>query len=236
MPEHRPSEPRLSVIVPSCNREAELSRCLAGLAAQTLPRAQLEVLVVDDSGATDTGDPRSSDLGLEHLRFLRHPKNLGAAAARNSGARTAEAPFLAFLDDDCVPEPDWAAEMLASFSRSDGAALAGHVVIAAPEPATDRVTQYLSSPTTADDGSIARAQSANLGVPAAGYAALSGFDERYCQAGYDDYDFCLRWRRQGCAGEDDPSRVGGALAVRHHRGLRHETAHRILSPTPPKSG
>ena len=36
---------------------------------------------------------------------LRHETSRGPAAARNTGARVASAPILAFLDDDCEPEP-----------------------------------------------------------------------------------------------------------------------------------
>ena len=35
------------------------------------------------------------------------------AVARNTGARVASAPILAFLDDDCEPEPQWAEQLIA---------------------------------------------------------------------------------------------------------------------------
>ena len=40
----------LSVVVPTCRRPQALARCLAGLEEQTLPAAELEVIVVDDAG------------------------------------------------------------------------------------------------------------------------------------------------------------------------------------------
>lgn len=197
MSETDPSQVRLSVIVPTCNRAASLTHCLVGLGTQTLLASQFEIIVVDDSGTPADDDSPTTMGDIENLRLLRHPQNLGAAAARNTGARAASSPNLAFLDDDCVPEPEWAAEILDLLAGSDGAALAGTVVIAKPEPSTDRVTQLLSAPMITEDGSIARAQSANLAVPAEGYQAIEGFDESYRGAAYEDYDFCLRWRQSG---------------------------------------
>jgi GT2 family glycosyltransferase len=37
------------------------------------------------------------------------------SAARNSGLRAASAPIVAFLDDDCQPEPEWAQQLIAGY-------------------------------------------------------------------------------------------------------------------------
>ena len=60
--------------------------------------------MVDDSGNPGPRNSLPEDSGIPDLQVVRHHKNSGAAAARNSGARTARAPFLAFVDDDCVPD------------------------------------------------------------------------------------------------------------------------------------
>jgi len=188
---------RLSVVVPTCNRSPSLARCLAALANQTLPATDFQVIVVDDSGDPGEGDLLSEDAGIPDLQVVRHRENSGAAAARNSGAHTARAPFLAFVDDDCVPDPKWASELSTRLEKSRNAAFAGAVCVAEPQPPADRVTQLLSDPVQASDGTIVRAQSANLAVPADGFRAVGGFDESYFGAGYEDYDFCRRWRESG---------------------------------------
>lgn len=197
MPDDSSSPPRLSVIVPTCNRSPSLARCLAALAIQTLPATDFEVIVVDDSGNSGPGNVLPEDSGISDLQVVRHHKNSGAAAARNSGARTARAPFLAFVDDDCLPDSSWATEMVALLRDSKRAAFAGTVRVAEPQLLADRVTQLLSDPMNADDGTLVRAQSANLAVPADGFEAVGGFDESYSGAGYEDYDFCRRWRESG---------------------------------------
>ncbi len=157
----------------------------------------MEVIVVDDSGGRGEGTILPENSGIPLLRLLRHQENSGVGAARNTGARSATAPYLAFTDDDCIPEPTWAAALLNQLLESQGDALAGTVLVYEPQPATDRVTQLLSTPAKAEDGTILRAQSANLAVPAAEFEAFGGYDEGYAGGGYEDYDFCLRWRASG---------------------------------------
>ena len=43
------------------------------------------------------------------VEVVRTAGRQGPAAARNAGWRASQAPFIAFLDDDVVPEADWAA-------------------------------------------------------------------------------------------------------------------------------
>lgn len=103
---------QMSVIVCSLNGAAGVDRCLRALAAQTI-RSHLELIVVDD-GSTDT----TSDVGRAHAAIVvRHSVNLGLAAARNSGLAAASAPVVAFLDDDCEPEPTWAEHLLAGYDE-----------------------------------------------------------------------------------------------------------------------
>ena len=69
---------------------------------------ELQVIVVDD-GSTDN---KARSAAARRNR-IRHEVNRGLAAARNTGVGAATAPLVAFLDDDCEPEPAWARELLA---------------------------------------------------------------------------------------------------------------------------
>jgi GT2 family glycosyltransferase len=191
------SQPLISIVVPTCRRAPALARCLVALEDQTLPPAHLEIIVVDDGGISSREESRVGSRFPEQVQLIRHAENSGAATARNTGARAAQAPLIAFLDDDCIPESEWAEHLLTRSTQASGAALAGEVIIGEPQLATDRVTQLLSEPVTAGDGTVIRAQSANLAIPTREFRELGGFDERYRRAGYEDYEFCLRWRAAG---------------------------------------
>jgi GT2 family glycosyltransferase len=82
---------------------------LGELAGQSLSRERFEVIVVDDCSTDDTlraVDELSPSLPYR-LTSLGTPTNRGPAAARNLGWRATSAPFVAFLDDDCTPDPGW---------------------------------------------------------------------------------------------------------------------------------
>ena len=96
----------LSVIIPTCNRNDLLGKCLDRLApaAQTLPASTYEVIVSDDSPNYEAEIYCSQH--YPWVRYTRGPRK-GPAANRNNGAKQATGHWLVFTDDDCLPNPDW---------------------------------------------------------------------------------------------------------------------------------
>lgn len=94
-----PAAPVLSVIVPAYQCAPMLRRCLAGLVASDLPRAQWELLVVDDGSSDDTPAVAAASADTV-LRVPDGPR--GPAQARNVGARAARGDLLVFIDADVV--------------------------------------------------------------------------------------------------------------------------------------
>lgn len=107
-PQPRASQPPsdISVVIPVYNRERDIRRAIASVLRQTLPPR--EVIVVDD-GSTDSTDAAVRAIGDPRLRLIRHERNLGAAAARNTGVTAAAGTWIAFLDSD----DEWAPDKLA---------------------------------------------------------------------------------------------------------------------------
>lgn len=85
-----------SVIIPSYNRYQTLCRALDSVLAQSLP-AQ-EIIVVDDASTQVEYTTLAETYPM--VRIYRQTQNRGVSACRNQGIHLANAPWLAFLDDD----------------------------------------------------------------------------------------------------------------------------------------
>lgn len=95
--------PDLAIIIPHYNDVDRLERCLTELMKNDLQGA--EVLVVDNNSPNP---PDRLHAAFPMFRFLSEAEK-GAGPARNCGVRQSTAPVLAFIDADCVPDPDWVA-------------------------------------------------------------------------------------------------------------------------------
>ncbi|MAG58234.1 MAG: hypothetical protein CMJ83_18260 [Planctomycetes bacterium] len=94
--------PRASVIIPVFNGERFLAAAVdSALSQRGVP---CEVICVDD-GSTDASREVLDAFG-DRIRVLAQA-NAGVSAARNHGAAHATAPYLAFLDQDDLWEPDF---------------------------------------------------------------------------------------------------------------------------------
>ena len=119
-PHPRPMpRPALTICICTHDRPEDVRACLAGLAAQSVPTGGLDILVIDSAS------PPASAAALAGL-VVSHPGarliRLGApglSAARNAGAAAAAAPWIAYLDDDAVPAPGWAAAALAAIATAE---------------------------------------------------------------------------------------------------------------------
>lgn len=99
---------QVSVIVCTRNRAATLARTLESLVSQSLDSSQYEIIVVDNNSTDDTKDviTRFNDRFPLHTEYVYEPRQ-GLSCARNSGLRSAQAPIVAFTDDDVIATPNW---------------------------------------------------------------------------------------------------------------------------------
>jgi glycosyltransferase involved in cell wall biosynthesis len=100
------ADPRVSVIVPTYNREAFIGIALESVVDQTFP--DFEILVVDD-GSTDGTEQILEQIQDQRIIYLRQEHSGLPAVARNTGLRHARGEYIAFLDSDDL----WTADKLA---------------------------------------------------------------------------------------------------------------------------
>lgn len=91
----------LSVIIPAWNASALLSQAIESVRRQAI--VPEEIIVVDD-GSLDATAELATSLGPD-IRVIRHDRNRGPAAARNTGLRAAVGDWIAFLDADDLWPP-----------------------------------------------------------------------------------------------------------------------------------
>jgi glycosyltransferase involved in cell wall biosynthesis len=92
--------PSITVIIPVFNRAHIVARAIASVRAQEIQAEgwSIELVVVDDGSSDDLGATLDG-LG-DRVTCIRHDRNRGAAAARNTGITAAHGDFIAFLDSD----------------------------------------------------------------------------------------------------------------------------------------
>ncbi|MCU0983398.1 MAG: glycosyltransferase [Acetobacteraceae bacterium] len=109
--------PALSVILCTHARPGYLAACLAGLARQAPVPGGFETIVVDSASPPDSAAEIVQLAAAHGVRLIRCAQP-GLSLARNEGLAAAAAPWVAYLDDDAVPEPDWAASLIAAIARA----------------------------------------------------------------------------------------------------------------------
>ena len=103
--------PIATVAVCTRDRPEDLRRCLE--AFMQLPDDGQEYLVIDNCPATDA--TKELVKNYSKVRYVREDLP-GSSAARNRALREAKHEFVAFTDDDAVPDPNWLRSLLWNFS------------------------------------------------------------------------------------------------------------------------
>ena len=86
----------ISVIIPNRNSAFSIEKCLHSVFASK--HKAFEVIVVDDCSEDDSVER----ISRFPCRLIRLPGHMGAAAARNVGARYSKGTVLFFIDADCI--------------------------------------------------------------------------------------------------------------------------------------
>ncbi|MBB5918346.1 mycofactocin system glycosyltransferase [Nocardia transvalensis] len=156
----------VTLVVPVRDNPDGLARVLAATTGIT------ERTVVDDASATPLA-----------AATVRHHRQRGPAAARNTGWRSATTPLVAFLDSDTVPSDDWLETVLPLFHDPAVAAVAPRVRSLTGGP----VGRYEARRSALDmgsepaavrpDGRVRYVPAAALVVRVDALRAIGGFDE-----------------------------------------------------------
>jgi GT2 family glycosyltransferase len=231
----------VSIVVPTCGRPQTLRRTLAALASLAYDPSLHEVIVVDDGN-----DPKTvgiiDEAGLAASVQLVTQNRLGAATARNAGARVARNELLLFVDDDMIVRPDhvdlhvqthssypdsfvggdrwYAPEALAAL---EGTPFGRYRIQLEREFQSRRHDRRLGD----NCAEVVMLPANDLSMSRAAFWSLEGFDEEFPYAGAEDQDLCLKARQAGHrlirnyaihSEHDDPTVTLEQFSVREERG------------------
>ena len=216
------SAPHIALLVSSYERPGHLRRCLLSIAGQQDVTGAFEVVVTDD-GSTDETEQLVSDFASSvdfPVQFVTHPHDgFQLARCRNNGVKASHAPYLLFLDGDCLLPSNHVSWHLQQRRQQ--------VVMAGDCCRLDRTASRRITDASIRDGSFVREATRdevrrmarqhrkatwynwlrhptkpklignNIGIARADYERVNGYDEQFVGWGCEDDDLRLRLRRAG---------------------------------------
>ncbi|MDL9937901.1 mycofactocin biosynthesis glycosyltransferase MftF [Gordonia sp. ABSL1-1] len=199
-----PHADEVTIVVPVRDNQAGVDRLIEAAGG-------VAVIIVDDGSRR----PISGD--APNVRVIRFEENRGPAAARNAGLAAAATDYVAFLDSDVVPGPDWLTILLAHFSDPTVAVVAPRIVgltwsgasgggTAEKQSLAERYENGWSSLDMGPEESAVVPSTAVAYVPSAAMLVrrkvFCGFDEELRVA--EDVDVCWRTHMAGWRIRYDP--------------------------------
>ncbi len=112
---------RISIIIPTCNRDAPLRRAIQSVTNQDFPRTDYEILVVDNASTDATRsvvDEAIQAYRGHTIRYIYEPIP-GLLSGRHRGAAEAKGSVLIFIDDDIEADRNWLAAIHDAFRDPD---------------------------------------------------------------------------------------------------------------------
>lgn len=182
----------ISVIIPSARPE-KVASTIRGLLCQTSFGNLLEIFIVTPHSPQRETHRFHSPI----VHFITVDRLYPPGKMRNIGAAKASGDFLAFIDDDCVPQKNWLEILVAEIAATPILAVVGCRVVSGErgfwgrgaDPALFMAYQYQKKQNDIDLGSAA------LLVRREAFEAAGGFDESLLAS--EDWDFSLRLREAG---------------------------------------
>jgi glycosyltransferase involved in cell wall biosynthesis len=182
---------KLTVYIPCYNTARFIEASIRALLGQTRPPDEL--LVIDD-GSSDNSVELASRFPV---RVIRHEKNKGLAAARNTAFENATHSLVGAIDADVLPDPTWLENLLEHFVDPRVAGVSGRLIEAhhtTPADAwrAEQMTQDLGlKRIDIEQPSLRRLGGFGTIFRKEAVMSVGGYDEKF-RTNYEDVDLCTR--------------------------------------------
>ncbi len=193
---------KVSVVVCTYNRRADLERCLDYLAYQSSP--SFEVVVVDGPSTDGTKELLAEWEG--RVKIVHNPER-NLSVSRNLGADAAAGDIVAYIDDDAIPFADWVDTLLREFNQRPAttaalggpAYLAGSLKFQVEDIAFNKFAEAwanVDSDKIGKDGWVRSLLGTNTAFSRSYLQEVGGFDEQYDYF-LDESDLTFRLQSHG---------------------------------------
>lgn len=176
----------VSLCIPCYNVTDDLPRTLE--AVGELDPAPARVVCVDD-GSEDDIDGVLDEYKWVHL--VRHDRNQGLAAARNTALSETDTEGMAMIDADVVVGPDWLGTLVDSLNDRGAAAVGGPLEESVDSLADKWRALHMSQHFGSEPHSREWIPGANALYETDALRDVGGWDGRY-RTNYEDVDLCDR--------------------------------------------
>lgn len=212
--------PEVSIIIATWNGRAYLQACLDAAAAQR--GVDAEIILVDNASTDGTTEYVRGRFPA--VRIVSLPENRGFTGGNNAGAQHARGRFLAFLNNDTVPDADWLRALRNGIDPAAGFLLATSRIVymhdaSIIDSAGDGLFRWggafkrhhgAPADMAASSGEVFGICGAACLISKAVFDELGGFDEDFF-ASHEDVDLSYRARLRGYR-----CRYVADAIVRHH--------------------
>jgi GT2 family glycosyltransferase len=124
--------PHVSIVIVNWNGRHLLARCLPRVLAQDWADAEV---VVFDNGSTD-GSADWVEAHYPAVRVLRGARNLGFAAGNNAAIGQTKGAYVATLNNDADPDPDWLSCLVGAMAATPEVGMCASKMVRADDPST----------------------------------------------------------------------------------------------------
>ncbi|MCL2309986.1 MAG: glycosyltransferase [Proteobacteria bacterium] len=199
--------PRVSILIPAYGEPLATFSCIKSVHEHTHGIAY-EVLVLDDASPESLQEQLA---GVEGVRFIRQPKNLGFLKNCNAGAKEACGEILVFLNNDTLVTNDWLIALVDTLEQALDAGLVG-AQLCYPDGQLQEAGGIVFRDGSAwnygrnDDPNqpefhysrdVDYCSGACIALSRKLWEQLGGFDERFAPAYYEDTDLAFQVRAVG---------------------------------------
>jgi cellulose synthase/poly-beta-1,6-N-acetylglucosamine synthase-like glycosyltransferase len=200
------ADPKVSVIIPTYNRKGELQTLLHSLSNQTFPANHFEVIVIDDGSTDGTREwllEHKNQYGVAVSLYDQEHSNPGTA--RNKGMVQARGAIFAFIDTDCIPQPEWLEHLTNPFRMEEVGAVGGSEMIKESDPLLMRCFHYLMTASLTTGGLRGKKgkrlanfypRTFNMAISRKAYQVAGSFKEMFYG---EDLDLSYRIKQKGFA-------------------------------------